>query len=278
MLPLALSTGNLMRPTRRAVALSLLIVLIASASGRSTQAADWKVNHWFGPVEVRSEMPFDSRLTAAINELPTLKADLQNRLGVPMPDRPVEVNLFASRASYAEHLSYRIPGGATRAALYVTGTDRDRVYAMNTKNVAIDVRHECTHAFLHTGLQFVPLWLDEGLAEYFEVPADQRATGNPHLRRLRPAGLARFRGPRVRINLERLEGIQDLGDMGQDEYCEAWAWTHYLLHGPEPVRQVLRDYLGEIADYGHPGLLRPKLVAIVEDPERALRDHIAQIR
>ncbi|GIT30210.1 MAG: hypothetical protein Ct9H300mP1_22560 [Planctomycetaceae bacterium] len=32
-----------------------------------------------------------------------------------------------------------------------------------------DLRHEFTHGVLHSSLKRVPLWLDEGLAEYFEV-------------------------------------------------------------------------------------------------------------
>ena len=32
-----------------------------------------------------------------------------------------------------------------------------------------DLRHEATHALLHVAVGDLPLWLDEGLAEYFEV-------------------------------------------------------------------------------------------------------------
>ncbi len=31
-----------------------------------------------------------------------------------------------------------------------------------------DIRHELTHAILHQNLRFVPLWIDEGLAELLE--------------------------------------------------------------------------------------------------------------
>ena len=37
-----------------------------------------------------------------------------------------------------------------------------------------DLRHELTHALLHGVLKDVPLWLDEGLAGFFELPPDAR--------------------------------------------------------------------------------------------------------
>ena len=44
------------------------------------------------------------------------------------------------------------------------------VYTYWGNRIQQDLRHELTHAILHSVLKDVPLWLDEGLAEYFEVP------------------------------------------------------------------------------------------------------------
>jgi hypothetical protein len=43
------------------------------------------------------------------------------------------------------------------------------VFAYRGEDFETDLRHECTHALLNAALPVVPLWLDEGLAEYFEV-------------------------------------------------------------------------------------------------------------
>ena len=59
------------------------------------------------------------------------------------------------------------------------------VYAYRHDGSAVDLRHECTHALLHARLPMVPLWLDEGLAKYFEVPAEQRAFDHPYFGWLR---------------------------------------------------------------------------------------------
>ena len=44
------------------------------------------------------------------------------------------------------------------------------VYTYWGDRIQQDLRHELTHALLHSVLKDVPLWLDEGLAEYFELP------------------------------------------------------------------------------------------------------------
>ena len=41
-----------------------------------------------------------------------------------------------------------------------------------------------THAILNASLRYVPIWLDEGLAKYFETPRGDRATQNPFLDQL----------------------------------------------------------------------------------------------
>ena len=55
-----------------------------------------------------------------------------------------------------------------------SATARAAVYAYRHPELPIDLRHECTHALLHANLPMVPLWLDEGLAEYFEMPEAER--------------------------------------------------------------------------------------------------------
>ena len=268
-----------LRPT--AATITLLGLLVVGA--RAVAAADWVVERQIGPIEVRSETPLNGRLAAALTELPLLRSDLRRTLGVVYSDKPIELNVFATPKSYADHLAVRIPGVSGKAALFQTGVDRDRLYAVDTRNIAVDLRHECTHAFLHSRTKYVPLWLDEGIAEYFEVPAAERATGNPHLKEVRPRRMAFVRRIRASntlpgANLERLEALRTLDDMQSAEYAEAWAWVHFMIHGPEPVRQVLRRTIADLSNGDIAPPLRPQLEAIVGDPEAALRQHIDAIR
>jgi hypothetical protein len=125
-----------------------------------------------------------------------------------------------------------------RRAMFVKSNSPGNVFAYNSHDLAIDLRHECTHAILHSCLVGVPLWLDEGLAEYYEVPSSDRIARNPHHAKTRPKFYSR-KTP----ELARLEAIGTLQQMGSREYREAWAWVHYMLHGPSSAHQVLIGFL-----------------------------------
>ena len=100
----------------------------------------------------------------------------------------------------------------------------------------------------------VPLWLDEGLAEYFETPRSRRAEGSSHLRGVRwEARLGRV--PDIRD----LEALASMEEMRSADYRDAWASDHLMLHGAEAARKELRDFLGEIAARTPPGLLSKRL-------------------
>lgn len=183
-----------------------------------------------------------------LNELRQLKNEIESAFDLNTESKTIELILFRNRRSYNKFLSNRYPKAAKLKALFVEGPDVNRVYVYRSRNFATDVRHECTHALLHNTLPFLPLWLDEGLAEYFEVPADQRFKGHSHYRSVRYA--IRFGW---RPNLKSLEGKQGLFDMQPQDYQESWAWVHFMLHGPPQAREVLIAYLKEIRSGQPPG-------------------------
>jgi hypothetical protein len=115
------------------------------------------------------------------------------------------------------------------------------VYAYRHDGLDFDLRHECTHALLHASLPMVPLWLDEGLAKYFEVPASERAFNHPYFGSLRwdmRLGMIR--------TIDDLEQRHDLTEMGASEYRYSWAWVHFMLHGPEAAHTSLVGYLADV--------------------------------
>jgi hypothetical protein len=218
---------------------------------------------------VRSEFDLsDAEGQALLAEMHDLREEIERLLRIEADSTSIEVNLFASRRSYQKFLAVRVPDGLSRAALFVKGADMGRVYVHQHRSFDTDVRHECTHAILHNSLPYVPLWLDEGLAEYFEVPAPLRSRANPHVKNVRWAAKLLW-DP----SLSRLEGKRDLASMSAEDYRDSWAWVHYLLHGPQESRQVLSNYLYDIRAGNPAGLLSERLAGNVPDFESDMTRH-----
>ena len=224
--------------------------------------------------EIRSEFSLsDNSGQALLTEFQRLRTDVETTLGLEAANDPIEVNLFANRRSYQDFLSVRVPEGASRVALFVKGTDRGRVYVYRHRGYETDIRHECTHAILHNALPYVPLWLDEGLAEYFEVPASQRATGHSHLSSVHRAMFLRWNP-----SLTDLESRSDLTEMTGSDYRDSWAWAHYLLHGPIESRQVLSNFLYDIRTGNPAGMLSERLAQDVPGARSQLTRHFKNLK
>jgi hypothetical protein len=155
-----------------------------------------------------------------------------------------------------------------RRALFVKGSGPGRVFVYRHDDLPIDVRHEGTHALLHASLPMVPLWLDEGLAEYFEVPPEERAYDNQHLGALR-WDLRLGNLPRINV----LEAKGNLADMSATDYRHAWAWVHFMIHGPKEARDELIGFLGDIRMSTPPGKLSERLARRLPNPEKLLVQH-----
>ena len=143
------------------------------------------------------------------------------------------------------------------------------VYTFLGKRIHQDLRHELTHALLHSVLKNVPIWLDEGLAEYFELPSGQSGVNPEHLDALLKTG--------VRFDLARLEKLDDVTQMAPAEYRESWAWVHLMLHSTPPAKRALLSYLQELRTNPNPGSLRPRLSATFLSPEQSLQAHLTEL-
>ena len=76
-------------------------------------------------------------------------------------------------SAIGEYLTRNFPSVPSRRAFFLETDTRLAVYAHWSDRVAEDLRHEVAHGYLHSVVPGLPLWLDEGLAEYFEVPRGQ---------------------------------------------------------------------------------------------------------
>ena len=177
-----------------------------------------------------------------VEELVARRGDVVEQLRLPVSDEPIHVYLFDSSERFRRFMARHHPEFPDRRAFFVEGDTELNIYAYWGDRVAEDLRHEVTHGYLHTMVPHLPLWLDEGLAEYFEVPRGQQGLNPPH----RDMLLQAAQQQRWRPDMQRLEGLTNPSDMTQQDYAEAWAWVHWLLTSTPQRGDLLRNYLARI--------------------------------
>jgi hypothetical protein len=173
-------------------------------------------------------------------ELPELQRELSRTLGIPDAKDPIYVYLFSDAEQYRAYQERHFPRLPYRPALFIKDRGIAAIYTYRKPELYVDLRHECTHALLHSALPVVPLWLDEGLAKYFEMPADQRAFDHPYFYDLKWKWSLRLGMVRT---LDSLEERTDLSQMEAADYRSSWAWVHFMLHGPEAAHRALVEQL-----------------------------------
>jgi hypothetical protein len=218
--------------------------------------------------EVKKDLPL-------FQELAGLRDQVYRELQLPSSDRPVLVYLFEDREHYEAYMKARYPELPRRRAFFVAqpramGGEDLLVFTYWGDRIQQDLRHELTHALLHSVLKEVPLWLDEGLAEYFELPVEKKHINESHLNYIRRSTAEPFRP-----SLARLEGLDQVKDMTPAEYRESWAWVHFFLQGNAEARAALLGYLQQLKTTSQPGQLRPRLAQVVPSPEEALSRHVS---
>ncbi len=255
-----------MRNWIRSAWLVLMVVGAAPLVG-ADGSANWVDARRFGPFVCRADFSLDG-YEPLLSETEQLQADLVAAIGIQPATQAVELFLFRDRSSYRKFLASWLPDVPYRRALFVKGDGPGGVYVYRGSQFEEDLRHEATHALLHASLAYIPLWLDEGLAEYFEAPRHQRAWGHPHAstvrRQLRWGSLAAA---------AELERKTDLAQMGRDEYRDAWAWVHFMLHGPPAARDELVRYMVDLRDGTPPEPLSDRLHRRIPNLELRLREH-----
>jgi hypothetical protein len=207
-------------------------------------------------------------------ELDNLQEQVYKELQLPGSNTIVRVFLFEDKERYERFMQLKHPDLPKRRAFFVAqprrlgGAEDLLVYTYWGDRIQQDLRHELTHALLHSVLKDVPLWLDEGLAEFFEVPPGWNGVNLQHLEHLR--GQTKF-------DLDRLEQLMDVRHMNPAEYREAWAWTHLMLRSTPPARQTLVSYLQDLRANPRPGPLRPRLEKTFLNLDAALEQHLSSL-
>ena len=259
-----LGISQSMRAWCRVVAAAVLFWQAWIASG---VAGEWADVRAAGPFVCRADFSLADH-EALFGDLAGLQEDLVRVLGVPAAEERIEIYLFRRESEYRRYLDAFFPDVPYRRALYIKRGGPGVVLAFNSKELAVDLRHECTHALLHAVLPMVPLWLDEGLAEFFEVSPSLRPYGSPHLQKVR--WNARFG---VKASVGSLEKKGSVANMRGADYRDAWAWVHFMLYGSGDGHAELVLFLRDIANGVPPGSLEVRLLRRIPRLEREYLAH-----
>jgi tetratricopeptide (TPR) repeat protein len=145
---------------------------------------------------------------------------------------------------------WEVKGHIHHAGMYQQGEDKDYVVLrLDTEgeNPYHTLYHEYTHALLRLNFSNLPVWLNEGLADFFgnstlgdkEVKTGTIDSGHLYL-----------------LNQSKLIPIETLLEVGHDSpfynetnrasvfYAESWAVVHFLMMHPEArQKQLLKNFL-----------------------------------
>jgi TonB family protein len=153
---------------------------------------------------------------------------------VQLPELPIEVLLLGDTDQLKELAPERAGQRREFAGYYQRGPDRDFIVLSNRvfpRTLASVVYHELTHYFLSRALAERPMWLSEGLAEYFataEIDASNIYVGAIPNDRMQLLKMNR------RIPLDEFLRVDQSSPYYSETlkanafYAQAWAFVHYM--------------------------------------------------
>lgn len=244
-----------------------VLLLLAAPLPLRAQSERWPDEYQVGQFLCHADFPLTPH-RPLLDSLLSLEQDLFQRLRLQPSRTVIHVFLFHNKKTYQGYLKQYFPDAPSRQALFIKDRGFGMIFAHVSDDFEVDLRHEATHALLNAALPVTPLWLDEGLAEYFEVAAEERAEGHPHAKYVT---FSAYLGQTPR--LEDLEQLRDMDQMTRSRYRHAWAWAHFLLHGPAEAREELQLFLADIQALTPPGLLSRRLRQRLPDLDARLAAH-----
>ncbi len=219
----------------------LLGFLYLALALNSVNAQEWVSSRIFGPFACWGTFDL-ATVEEDLQHLSQIAQALDAKIGIPASEEWIELYIFRNDAEWQEFHQREYPTIQYRRALFLKKKKgRGQLFLHLSENFVRDLRHEGTHALLHAVLPFVPIWLDEGLAEYFETPTMSQASG------FEWSEIAVKRAEsRTTKKIIYLEALRDMDEMTREYYADSWAWAAFLLDGPVEARDILPAYISEM--------------------------------
>lgn len=283
-------------PVFRLFVAAIMLMLWPSAPSRAQQAGppgtgepdagEWR-KYAAGPVELYSNAgPKRARWLAAfaasrsaLFEAIAPVAPEQSRADAA-PVQPIRVMHFRDLASF---LPFRIAAGAP--AFHIGGGGRSLVLMHELGDDLTEiVNHEFFHVYTeHAGVR-LPVWLAEGLGDYFATLSAKAAPDGSVLLSM-GAPLARHHRSLLRreslpLDAARLFAVTSETrhrggeDPAMDFYAQCWLLAH-LFQSQSPWREGFAAFVAAIPEHGSAGALAQVYGATAEDLNKAAASYLA---
>ncbi len=208
----------------------------------------WKV----GQFEIHTTV-LDPKIEVLAQQLLGLSKQIESTLLVPVDPSDVQLVVLQDQAEFELYLKTHFPNLPTRRALYYHKRGLGVVLTYMHEEWLTDARHECTHALLHQSNVKLPLWLDEGIAEYFETPIRDPHLHPDHLNAVQ----AQIRYGQI-VDLDSLEQANHVYLEAKD-YRDAWSVVNMLIHHSPETHQALTQYISDLTNGTAAGFLSRRL-------------------
>lgn len=228
-------------------------LLAANSERVSSSVPNWPHKGHIGPFRFYSTVPLSS-LESDLPRLQSLPGEIASVLGVRINETPIHVVVLEDKESFEHYLKEHYPQVPNRRALFIRDRGAGLVLTAYHPNWLMDARHECTHAIMHAQNVSLPLWLDEGLAEYFETTDANRVLHPVH----HEAVKTQLRFGQV-PELEPLELKPSHSEMNGLEYRDAWALVAFMVHHSDVSRETFRTYVDDLLRQRSVGLLHGRV-------------------
>lgn len=248
----------------------------------ATQGPEWNRSYEYKTAhyEVRSDLSQELCFEASqILESTFTKLDLHLRKAAGVSKEKFRVYLFSGRSgyhAYAEDVMGSAPENT--AGVYSPVLKQLLVWNLPERESMLrTIRHEGFHQYFDQVVDHAPRWLNEGLAEYFEL--SRLVAGKWKDGAIQAGHVALLRSGDVLVPLE------DFLEMGPGafyakaplHYAEGWALVHYLLDGGPEARKRLDTLLDALVagESTHAAIERAFPAKDLPGVEKAFRAHLA---
>ena len=229
-----------------------------------------------GYCEISGESPVNDFLPL-MDEIQATMGDMQEILGLSELSAPTRIHIYASQYELEKEIRKRSRLLPYRRAYFFDDSKGKElcILVKHTDYIAYDLRHACTHAFIHSHCPDAPLWLDEGLAEYFEPTRTEQGYQPRHINRL----MRMVNTSQWKPNLNRLNKLDKsvVYDLTVEQYAESWLWAHFLINYSDQSRLLLKSWLKDYENLETPPPLSEQLLKLYPDCEERVYKYLLEL-